>query len=359
MRAVFFFSLFLAFLPQKIFSQKATNDSIKLDYSKILSYCAQTTVKPVLKLLDVDTTKLSKEDRDFKLRFEDRFKYNKDYNSFNSQQETSVDSLVNIFKTYWRASLLNPEKKYDSLLVENLNSLFKYQGKTKADTLGLDSRIRNYVSSKGYYTLGHGKVGRLQDLLIWKTQKDTTYTFSIYTEKISAKVIFLEDFISLGWTRYATLNKSIGGWAKDDGLYCVKEAYDIESDDFQIHYLAHEGRHFEDYKIFPKLSGYDLEYRAKLTEISLAKETLFPLIKQFISSADYESDNQHPVANYVVIKELSKKIFNSEFESDMNKWESIEVTTLNYVAYELLKENTKALNIEGSDIEYYIKKINS
>jgi len=40
----------------------------------------------------------------------------------------------------------------------------------------------------------------------------------------------------------------------------------------------------------------------------------------------------------------------------MTKWKSIEVETLNQVAYELLKENTKALYIEGTDVEYFIKK---
>lgn len=355
MKKLFHYSLLILLLPFWTIGQNASNDSIKLDYNKILSYCVQTNVKPVLSLLDVDTTKLSEKDKYFKLRFENRFKYNEDRGSLNGQQKTSVDSLINIYKSYWRASLLNPEQEYDSLLVENLNSLFKYQSKTKADTLGLDSRIRNYVTSKGYYTLGNGKVGRLQDLLIWKTEKDTIYTFSIYTEKISAKVIFLEDFVSLGWSRYVTFDKSIGGWAKDDGLYCVKESYDIESDGFKIHYLAHEGRHFEDYKIFPNLSGYDLEYRAKLTEISLAQETLYPLIKQFITSANYDSDNQHPVANYVVIKNLSKKIFNSEFEKDISKWEAIDVEVLNKAAYELLNENTAELHNEGDEVEFYIK----
>ena len=42
-----------------------------------------------------------------------------------------------------------------------------------------------------------------------------------------------------------------------------------------ISYLAHESRHFEDYQLFPKLKSADLEYRAKLTELSMANETLY------------------------------------------------------------------------------------
>lgn len=323
----------------------------------------QTDLEPILDIIDVDTTKLNKKDLFFKLRFEDRFKYSTDQNSFNSQPKSSVDSLVNIFKEYWRVALLNPDQNYDSLLMQDLNSFLDVKYTTKAESFILDSCVTNidssitdYVSSRGYYSIGLARVGRLYDLLIWKTQIDTIYTFSIKKEEISAKVIFLEDFISLGWGRYATLDKNIGGWADEEALYCVTESYDIESDEFKIHYLAHEGRHFEDYKIFPNLSGYDLEYRAKLTELSLAQETIFPLIEDFISSANYDDDNQHPVANYVVIKKLSKKLFNSEFEDDIEKWKALDIAVINETAYTLLIENTEELHNEGDDIEFYIKK---
>ena len=137
------------------------------------------------------------------------------------------------------------------------------------DTISLDSRldsldshIQKLVSNEGYYAK-YGKVGRLRDLLIWQTQKDTTFAFSIHNEEISAKVIFLENFVTKGWIQYATINESMGGWAAEDALYCLKESYNIESDWFTIHYLAHESKHFADYKTFPNISGYDLEYRAK------------------------------------------------------------------------------------------------
>lgn len=356
MRNLFTSSIFLAFIHFGAFGQNASNDSIKLDYNEILSYCMQTNIKPVLSLIDVDTNKLSKKDIHYKKRFEDRFKYSKDKNSFNSQPKTSVDSLVNIFKIYWRASLLNPDQSYDSLLLEDLNLYFSHKYDIKAESLNLDSCITNFVSSQGYYSNGLGKVGRLQDLLIWKTQKDTTYSFSIYGEEIITEVVFLEDFVTIGWGEYATLDKSIGGWATDTALYCVKESYDIESDWFKIHYLAHEGRHFLDYKIFPNLSGYDLEYRAKLIELGLAQETIFPLLKQFIGSANFDSDDQHPVANYVVIKNLSEEIFNSEFENDIEKWKSLDIEIINEAAYALLVENTEELHNQGDDVENYIRK---
>ena len=40
----------------------------------------------------------------------------------------------------------------------------------------------------------------------------------------------------------------------------------------------------------------------------------------------------------------------------MTKWKTIDVKTINNTAYELLKENTIALHIEGPDVENFIKK---
>ena len=72
--------------------------------------------------------------------------------------------------------------------------------------------------------------------------------------------------------------------------------------------------------------------------------------------ANYDSDNQHPLACYFVIKELSKRIFDTEFVEDMALWETIDVETINNAAYKLLKENTIALHNEGPEVENFIKK---
>ena len=88
----------------------------------------------------------------------------------------------------------------------------------------------------------------------------------------------------------------------------------------------------------------------------MAQETIYSLIKQFINIANYDSDNQHPVANYVVIDNLSKKMFNSGFVNDITLWEAIDIETINHAAYELLKENTIALHNEGPTVENFIRK---
>ena len=147
----------------------------------------------------------------------------------------------------------------------------------------------------------------------------------------------LRDFVTLGWDEYATIGKHIGGWATDEALYCVEKGYDTKSETFKISYLAHEGRHFKDFNLFPDIDNTNLEYRAKLTELSLAKETLYDLIEFFIDNANSESINPHPVANYSLIKNLSRVLFNSDFENDISKWKKITSEKLNKTAEELNK----------------------
>ena len=85
----------------------------------------------------------------------------------------------------------------------------------------------------------------------------------------------MEDFATLGWMEYATLGAHHpGGWTEEEGIYCVKKAYDVNSENFKISYLTHEARHFADKKLWPDLKSADLEYRAKLTELNLAQDTL-------------------------------------------------------------------------------------
>ncbi len=201
------------------------------------------------------------------------------------------------------------------------------------------------------------KPGKYFDLLVWASEKDTTYSFSLHNEQTSAEVVFMDDFVTLGWEEYATLDRYYpGGWATKKALYCVRKVYDLNSEGFKISYLAHESRHFADYKIFPKLKSADLEYRAKLTELSMAQKTLYKTIEFFINNSNYESENGHSVANYCVIRDLSKVIFKNEFEKDISKWKEISVEQINKAAYDLLEANTESLMKQGTDVRKYIKQ---
>jgi hypothetical protein len=346
------------------FGQVVQNDRLKIDYNKIFAYCLDGNITPALSILGLyDSQKLSSNELKFKTEFEKRFKYAEDKSDFLEVRKSPMIELLKIYRDYWRQSLLDNSKSYDSLLMRNLSGFLSstYEipmiNKVTLPEDTIDSYLKKYISSFGYHTTGFGKTGKYSDLLVWGSEKDTVYKFSIFDEEINTPVIFMDDFLTLGWEEYASLGRFYpGGWTTKEALYCVRKAYDLKSEDFLISYLCHEGHHFLDYKLFPKLSSADLEYRAKLTELSLLKKTLYEIIDSFISNANYESDNGHSVADYCVIRDLSGVLFKVEFEKDINKWKEITTMQINKSAYELLQANTAALQKQGAGVEKYLKK---
>ena len=218
--------------------------------------------------------------------------------------------------------------------------------------------FQEYFESKGMNGLAMGKTGLLFDLYLWQDQEEVAYDINLPEgEKITVPVVFMSDFVSNGWSHYTTLGHSYsGGWVGSRKLYCVEEAYGPKDEEgFLVSYVSHEAQHFVDMKIFPKLKQSDLEYRAKLTELVLAKETSSKIIRKFIRNAKYDTQYAHGFANHTVIKRLSESVFGSEFESNLNKWEEVSVDEINRASMSLLKEHTQKLkSIGASEVESYI-----
>jgi hypothetical protein len=360
MNKVTFLILISFAFKQITFSQ--TIDSVKFDYDKIYGFALDGNISPIFSILKNNgEKKISKKDLTFKQEFENRFKFETDNSSYLIEKKSSIDSLLVIFRDYWRTSLLDNKNNYDTLFIKNYQNFLKEKFPTLSEKEikedSTDLYLKEYIKSKNlYFTDGIGKTGKFYDLLVWKTQKDTIYSFKIYNETIKTKVVFMDNFITLGWEEYATLGKYYpGGWTSD-AIYCVKSAYDLKSEDFLVSLLAHEGRHYADKKLFPKLISADLEYRAKLTELSIAKKTIYNLLDFFVDNANYESDNGHNVADFCIIRDLSNELFNIEFEKDKMKWHKVNVQTINKVAYKLLQKNTKALQTMGINVEKLIKQ---
>lgn len=354
---------FFLFLTATIdcFGQHQNNDSLHIDYGTFYSHCLNGNVLAALELLNLDTNRLSQTDKTFSIQFRERFAYESDNSDFLKQHTSEIDPLFAIFHSYWRQALLNPSDSLDPVLENNLNR-FLSRDLLQSDSAviapdSLDKWLSQYIQNHHVYsTNGLGKTGGLYDLLVWKTQKDTIYEFRVHREKISAKVVLMYDFVTLGWAEYVTLGKYYpGGWATDEALYCVASTYDLNSEDFLISYLAHEGRHFKDYQLFPKLkNSADLEYRAKLTELSMAETTLYDLLEFFINNANYDSDNGHRVANYCAIRDLSMELFKVPFEKDLNKWKELNPKRINKAAYKVLKKNTRILKKNAQTVEHLI-----
>jgi len=329
-------------------------DSSKVNYDKVIGYCLDANVKDALPILQTGDQLLTAKSKKFKLNFLQRFGGEDDQSDYLLLKQSPINDLLKIYRDYWRISLLNPLNNYDTLIVSRLFDFFSDKNikkdnisfQTKEDSIA--KALPRYVCEQGLQTTGYANTGKLRDLLVWKNQLDTTYHFMIRNEQIDSRVIMMDNFITLGWQEYATLGLNYpGGWATSEALYCVKTAYDINSESFLVGYLAHEGRHFSDYKIFPKLSPADLEYRGKLTELSIANVTLHNAISFFINNSNLKSDNPHAIANYYVIQNLSRRLFKSEFEGNIEKWKTISVAEINKVAYRLFKQNSRKLKRKG------------
>jgi hypothetical protein len=168
----------------------------------------------------------------------------------------------------------------------------------------------------------------------------------------------MDGFVTLGWEEYSTLGAHYpGGWTNKEAIYCVKKAYNLTSEDFLVDLLAHEGRHFADAALFPQLESADLEYRAKLVELCLLKESIYKTIQFFIDESDHSNyQNAHPFANYCLVRDLSGILFQVEFEKDMNKWKTISYAGINAAAERLLLQDTKELKSLGSkQVKKHIK----
>jgi hypothetical protein len=360
--------LFLFLLPSMIYAQTAGNDSIKIDYKKIYGFALNGNIKAALDLLPKETTqKISYKDKAFTANFKNRFAYDQDKSDYLPKEDTSINGLLNVYRNYWRSSLLNNSRRYDTAL---FLSLISYLQNVYTPSKAIDLKaggpaiassvakyLKEFIDLKGMHTTGFGRTGSYLDLLIWEKQVDTVYNLTLDGDPVAVHVIFMDDFISLGWEEYATLGRHYpGGWTTKEALYCVRKAYDLTSEEFNVGYLAHEGRHFADYILFPKLASPDLEYRAKLTQLSLEKENIYSTIEFFINSSNYESTNSHSIANFCVIRDLSKKLFKNDFEKDMAKWKLIPVKKIHKESKKLLQKNTKDLNKRGKDVDYFIKE---
>lgn len=345
-----FLGLLILFFPHTQLAQEQTN---MLPYDKIYAYGMDTNVKPIFDLLNVNGQTLSDEDRKFIEDFQNRFGGEEDLSVYSTSGDPQLDYLLATFRDYWRKSLLDIENNYMMDLGQQvipflIKNYPKFKSPAQRDSLG--NYLADYIRTRGVYTTKQiNPTGRLVDLLIWKEQMDTTFEVKLSrSETVQAKVVLTRDFLTLGWMEFATLGEHHpGGWTTDEALYCVVESYDMESENFKISYLAHEARHFQDKQKWPEMSDADLEYRAKLTELSLAKKSTHNLIEFFISNANGSSVNGHQLANHYLIQNLSNRLFDNQLVTDVSRWKRIKSKKINTIAGKLLSEHTAELNRAG------------
>lgn len=336
---------FITMIISALITNFAFAQSQNVDSIKIYKLALDADIKSVIPLVEsYDLQNLNDTCKAFVLQYKNIFVSDQDNSDYLKNHDSKINTLLYIYHNYWRKSLLL-NQSFDSLIMNNVYDFLKkdYPNVTNNED-SLNVYLSKYISGKGYYSTGFSRVGKLYDLLVWETEKDTVYHIKNKILDSKVRVVFMTDFVCLGWEDYATFGKYYpGGWAEKDKLFCVIDSYDKTSEKFRVSYLAHEGQHFSDYKHFSDLTSYELEYRAKLVELSLSDERLFHLIEFFINNSNKESKDGHCKANYSVISNLSKRLFDIDFEGNITKWKQVEKKKINKTAYKLLQENTRLL----------------
>lgn len=219
-----------------------------------------------------------------------------------------VRLLVLTYRNYYRNVLLNPSnaKRFERELFQDLQAIcsdFQLSPrKMNFETVELE--LKEELCKRGFFSL-FGIVTPFRSLLVWRTQSRRKFRVKLVGGTQSVAVVFLKDFVELGWMHFATFGRHcVGGWAKKDALYCVARRYDLSSDKFRASYLCHEAQHFSDFKKFPKLKQVDLEYRAKLAELVASKRPV-QLIRKFQQEAKDDKTLPHSYASFCVVKGLS------------------------------------------------------
>ena len=254
-----------------------------------------------------------------------------------------LSRLLSTYREYWLRSLRGerPDGENQTWLLGELNARVEAEGGKAATSLdALEPTLQMMVRDRGYHVL-LGQTLPLRELMLWKTESERNYEVALPEGIQPVKVVFMDDFASLGWAGFATCDRHhSGGWTKPAALYAVRSAYDLESEDFKVSYLTHEAQHFADNRRFPKLQRQEeLEYRAKLAELAMGSNTVHDLLASFAGNVSEDPAVPHSYANGRVVHDLGARLF----PGAAPVWGDATVARINAAAAELLRENTAKL----------------
>jgi hypothetical protein len=256
--------------------------------------------------------------------------------------DTFVGQLLRTYQGYWRRALRKERstEQNDSRLLVELNSLLRKNGGASAPSIdSIEVILKPMILAHGYHPL-LGVTSPLRELMLWQDETEAHYEVALPQGAQPVTVVFMDRFASLGWAGFATCDRyHTGGWTKPDRLYAVQSAYDTTSEDFRVSYLAHEGQHFWDTQHLPENTpAWRLEYRAKLVELAVGKESVYELLTQFAGNTSVDTTVPHSFANGLAIRGMAAKLFPGG--TTPPQWREVPVARINTTAAELLRADS-------------------
>ena len=229
--------------------------------------------------------------------------------------------LIASYRKYYREALLYPEwaSSFEEALRSELNILGQESKLFSSAPKSWDQLERKFAAAlkaRGFYSL-FGRVTPFRSILVWQKERAREYSVTLPESEERVRVVHLDGFLELGWMHFASFGRfHVGGWAKEDALFCVYQAYKYRFDSgrFLASYLSHEAQHLSDYRRFPGLPQVDLEFRAKLAELCAAKRPKL-LLQKFSREANPGTSQPHPLSAARVIEGIDARSASSIRES--------------------------------------------
>ena len=220
-----------------------------------------------------------------------------------------LDAILNAYQAYFQTcftpsdqSLEAAEQSARQTLIAQLGAMLN---RPEADLDALEEITKAKFEAAGWHFLG-GTTQGYYGPYIWRTTTRTDYDVEIPSGTETVTVFWMDGFLMRSWLDWLSEGEvGAGGWAKDEGLYCVRKVYadKLDTPAFQISFLKHEAQHHADFRL-GELEPWLLEYRAKLVELIYYPDASF--LASLLASADLSSKaNSHAYAAGKIVADLS------------------------------------------------------
>lgn len=220
-----------------------------------------------------------------------------------------TDRALAIYQGYWHRSMTHPDQRAaeEQRLEVQLRQLLG--APEAADLDAMEPILSKTLEREGVHSL-QGRTGLLRELMIWTKQDEKLTHVALPEGQHDVKVMLLDGFKSYGWGHYATCGRaSTGGWATEEALFAVVSRYpSLEDESFRVTFLGHEAQHFADKTRFKGLEDWELEYRAKLTELAQAGATRGNVLEKFVTDQGDDPASPHSYANRRVLGDMVRKL---------------------------------------------------
>jgi hypothetical protein len=217
--------------------------------------------------------------------------------------------ILMIYRAYWRRALLDPTTRaaQEERLRHDLAASLGAPPAT--DMTDIENRLTARIEAEGLHVL-IGVTPPLRELMLWRSQTSEMREVALPEGVHATRVVMLDDFASFGWLGFATCERNYsGGWVRPDGIYAVRPGWsDLGDESFQVSFLGHESQHFADKARYGELASWELEYRAKLTELALADRTQAQLLNAFAHNQGDDVGIPHAYANKRVLAALRGRL---------------------------------------------------